>query len=61
MPPKLIVSARRYQPLLSGTRDDAVASGAVASYFSANDAGAPFPALSKHVPLTIANGVSGPE
>src|ERR671922_843221 len=60
LPWKVTVTAWLCQPFASGARAEPVAPGAVASYFSASDAGAVFPALSLHVPLTVVPAVSGP-
>lgn len=50
------------QPSAFGWRDGVgLAWGAVASYLSAYDAEPAFPALSRHVPLTEAVALSGPE
>jgi hypothetical protein len=59
---KPTVSGAVYQPVAFGWRDGVAAvCGAVASYLTAEDARAAFPALSRHVPLTDAEPLSGPE
>ena len=52
-----------YQPLKSAARSGvpAVTEGGVASKRSPNEALAVFPALSRHVPATDADPLSGPE
>jgi hypothetical protein len=61
-PAKAMAIGARYQPLTLGWRPGmAVATGAVASYFTGSDAVAVLPALSRQVPSTALETVSGPE
>ena len=54
------VTALLNQPFASGTRAVALACGDVSSYLSVSEAGAVFPARSRHVPLSGVPGLSGP-
>ena len=59
---KLTVSGALYQPAAFGCRDGvADATGAVASYLRAKPAEAELPALSRQVPVTVVEPMSGPE
>ena len=61
VPLKPTVSEALYQPFAFGCLPGvADACGAVASYLSGKEAGVPFPALSRQVPLTTAETESGP-
>ncbi len=61
VPANVTPIAALYQPFAFGLRAGvAVTPGAVASYFSANDRGATFPARSRQEPETDAEPVSGP-
>ena len=61
IPVKSTERAALYQPFPFGALlGVAVACGAVASYLSGYEASVPFPALSRHVPLTTAETASGP-
>ena len=62
MAAKLTVSGALYQPAAFGCREGvADAAGAVASYLSAKLAAFELPALSRHVPATVVETMSGPE
>src|SRR5581483_11071827 len=63
LPVYVTVTGRLYQPFRSGGRSAAAPStvGGVESYWSANDAVPVLPALSRHVPVTAAAALSGPE
>ena len=59
-PPKLTVSGWLYQPFASaGLEGMPWAVGAVSSYLRRREASAPFPALSRQVPLTTAVPLAG--
>ena len=60
--PKLTVSGALNQPAAFGALDGvADATGAVASYLSAKLAASELPALSRQLPLTAVETMSGPE
>src|SRR5688572_18064240 len=61
-PLKLTVSGFRYHPLPSGARSAAaLTEGTVASYLSATDVDAVFPATSRQPAATATDPLSGPE
>ena len=53
-------SAKNHQASRAAARAPALTAGGVESYWSANDPFAEFPALSVHVPLSVAPAESGP-
>ena len=59
---KLTVSGALYQPAAFGCREGvADATGAVASYLSAKPSAFELPALSRQVPVTVVEPMSGPD